>query len=106
MRLQKQALPRRELCCVEYTNVECSCRTFQSVGHAEFQSDWRCLGGLSGVPFSKLSGDKWEGEVGAIETAQIKHKCMVAGEQQKQGNDKEAKSQVQVQAAQPASGKN
>jgi hypothetical protein len=67
---------------------------------------------LLGVPFSKLSGDheadvaKWKGEVGAIETAQIKHKCMVAGEQKKLSNDKDAQPQVQAQAAQPASGKN
>jgi len=67
---------------------------------------------LLGVPFSKLSGDheadvaKWKGEVGAIETAQIKNKCMVAGEPKKLSNDKDAKSQVQAQAAQPASGKN
>lgn len=66
---------------------------------------------LLGVPFSQLSGDhaadvaKWKGEVGAIETAQIKHKCMVASEQNKQSNDKDAQSHVQAQAPKSAADK-
>lgn len=53
---------------------------------------------LVGVPFSQLSGDhaadvaRWKGEVGAIETAQTKNKCMQASGSE--GN----KAQSQVQA--------
>lgn len=60
---------------------------------------------LLGIPFSKLSGDheadvaKWKGEVGAIETAQIKNKCMVASEQKKPDSDKGAKPHVQAQVS-------
>lgn len=60
---------------------------------------------LLGIPFSKLSGDheadvaRWKGEVGAIETAQIKSKCMVAGNQIKKESDKDAQHQVQAQVA-------
>lgn len=65
---------------------------------------------LLGIPFSKLSGDheadvaRWKGEVGAIETAQIKHKCMVAGEQNKPSNGKDEQSQVQAHASQTIDG--
>jgi hypothetical protein len=67
---------------------------------------------LLGVPFSKLSGDheadvaKWKGEVGAIETAQIKHKCMVASEQKNQSNDKDGQTHIQAKVEQPVGGKN